>query len=127
MKKYIYEVGVDIQTLYVYPHANNVEEAEKLGYQMAIDEYSLIESNYDITPSFVQISDMTQEYKSKLNSNTKELISSDDSDEDFYSDGEVLDILFDDTGTKNTADLIKLVKKCCSSLSNCDNAHRGKK
>ena len=71
MKKYIYEVGVDIQTLYVYPHANSVEEAEELGYQMAIDEYSLMESNYDITPSFVQISDMTQEYKSKLNSNNK--------------------------------------------------------
>jgi hypothetical protein len=118
MKKYKYEVGISIQTVYIYPEANNTEEAEEL----AQEEFSRLSADWegfdlDYYADSVQIEDITQEYKEILNGW---------SGAEGYSDGEVLDILFEDTGTQSTADLIKLVKKCCSSISDCNNAHKRK-
>jgi len=111
MKKYIYEVGISIQTVYLWPEANDADEAGEL----AEIEFEKLTENWqgfdlDYYPDFVQI-----QYKNLLNLP--------DDGTQGYSDGEVLDILFEDTGTHNTADLIKLVKKCCSSVSKCDIAH----
>ena len=116
MKKYIYEVGISIQTVYLWPEANDADEAGEL----AEIEFEKLTENWqgfdlDYSADFVQIHCMTQEYKNLLNLP--------DDGTQGYSDGEVLDILFEDTGTHNTADLIKLVKKCCSSVSKCDIAH----
>ena len=46
-----WEVGVDLQTLYVFPEAETKEEAEALAREMARKEFNLDESLYDYYPT----------------------------------------------------------------------------
>ena len=94
MKKYIWEVGVDIQTIYLFPEADNADEAEML----AEDEMKMLTMDwegfdFDYYSSSAQIEGVTQEYaryivKDPLETKKEHI-------RENHTDGEVLDYLMD--------------------------------
>jgi hypothetical protein len=69
MKKYIYEVGIGIQTVYLWPEANDAQEAERLA-EIEFERLTLDWKGFDLDfcADFVQIHCMTETYKKLLNS-----------------------------------------------------------
>ena len=94
MKKYIWEVGVDIQTIYLFPEADNADEAEMI----AEDEMRKLTLgwdgfDFDYYASTAQIEGVTQEYaeyivKDPLETKKEHI-------RENHTDGEVLDYLMD--------------------------------
>jgi hypothetical protein len=73
MKKYIWEVGVDIQTIYLFPEADNADEAEMI----AEDEMRKLTLgwegfDFDYHASSAQIDGVTPEYAEYVTSSSKE-------------------------------------------------------
>ena len=100
MKKYIYEVGIGIQTVYIFPEANDAKEAQKLAEEQ-FEKLSQDWQDFDLDycADFVQIHCMTETYKNLLNSPAKE-----------YSDGEVLDFLMDIADVDTVKDLEEILR-----------------
>jgi hypothetical protein len=73
MKKYQYEVGIGIQTVYLWPEANNEAEAMELAEEQ-FEKLSQDWEGFDLDyyADFCQIDCMTQEYKKVLNSTFSE-------------------------------------------------------
>jgi len=64
MKKHIYEVGIGIQTIYLWPEADSKEEAERL----AVGQFEELSANwkgfdYDFYADYNEIHCMTAEYR----------------------------------------------------------------
>jgi len=97
MKKYIWEVGVDIQTIYLFPEADNADEAEMI----AEDEMKLLTMNwegfdFDYYASTAQIEGVTQEYAEYVAKGaSKADPNQGDDPNEGHTDGEVLDYLMD--------------------------------
>jgi len=73
MKKYIWEVGMDIQTIYFHPEADTAEEAEKDAYdKMKWLVNSWKGFDYDYYSSSAEIEGVTQEYARFLTKDTLE-------------------------------------------------------
>jgi len=97
MKKYIWEVGVDIQTIYLFPEADNADEADML----AEDQMKLLTMNwdgfdFDYYASSAQIEGVTQEYAEYITKGVDKIYpdQGDDPNEG-HTDREVLDYLMD--------------------------------
>jgi hypothetical protein len=95
MKKYIWEVGIDIQTIYLFPEADNADEAEMLAedeMRRLTKEWDGFDFDYDA--STAQIEGVTQEYAEHVANKSNTKVKQEAVHEN-HTDGEVLDYLMD--------------------------------
>ena len=90
MKKYIWEIGIDVQTIYLFPEADNADEAEMIAEdQMRKLTLGWEGFDFDYYSSSAQIEGVTQEYANYIAKNPK------DEPPYKYTNGQVLDHLLD--------------------------------
>ena len=107
MKKYIWEVGVDIQTIYLFPEADTADEAEML----AEDEMRKLTLgwegfDFDYYASTAQIEGVTQKYAKHVAS-----AKSDDLIPEPLSDREIVDYLMDIAEVDTLEELENILEK----------------
>ena len=120
MKKYIWEVGIDIQTIYVFPEADTADEADML----AEDEMKLLTMNwegfdFDYYASSAQIEGVTQEYAQYVaNWTAGEVADKKDQPNDsresvrkHYTDTEILEFLIDIAEVDSVSELESYLRK----------------
>ena len=100
MKKYIWEIGVDVQTIYLFPEADNADEAEMIAEDTMKNLTMGWEGfDFDYYASSAQIEGVTQEYAEYVAKDTlgtkKEVEMWRLGASEKITDGEILDHLMD--------------------------------
>ncbi|MAF42647.1 MAG: hypothetical protein CMI54_00570 [Parcubacteria group bacterium] len=110
MKKYKWEVGIDVQTIYLYPEADTAEEAEKLA-EIDIDKLTASWEGFDFDTyaSNAQIDGVTQEYAEYVAKGSDKKAAEHLREE--HTDGEVLDYLMDIAGVDTVEALENILEK----------------
>jgi len=111
MNKYIWEVGIDIQTVYLYPEADCADDAILRAESDFYQQVSTWEGfNLDFSASSAEVHEVTTEYAKLISSENDPTAYYDDGGEK-YSDKEVIKYLMDLAGVKDITQLKSKIKR----------------